>query len=144
MNMGASPTRSEWTIKADYKNVLVVNCRWGDQRLIFIDFPGFRATEIKEWMNKSHARGLGSKHWSNLCVPPLFNCWHTLVRSTISARVHTAISSKHSLHLSFFIVFQQVQCLISIRWCFWDAKRDVCSGGDAAFNCLIHCKFWIH
>lgn len=30
MNMGASPTRRRRTITSDYKNVLLLNCRWGD------------------------------------------------------------------------------------------------------------------
>lgn len=41
MNMGASPTRRRRTITADYKNVLVLNCRWGDHGSVFIDLPPF-------------------------------------------------------------------------------------------------------
>lgn len=93
-------------------------------------------------MNKSHA----SRSTGAICVSsPVRLLAHTHI-----SEVNYISESSHSNQPS-CVVFQQVQCFISIRWCFSDAKRDVCSvvwfTASSQFTnwslLIARCAFWV-
>lgn len=78
MNMGASPTRRRRTITSDCKNVLLLNCRWGDGGSVVKGALG--GVQRKD-------RPPNSNPIVSAC-PPFFKDWHTYLQMSIYHHTH--------------------------------------------------------